>query len=108
MLETVYCEINVLIFVFYASRGRSFNDFYNLPEFFSSDWLNEFTDFRTDCDDDFRFVYIGPKGTWTPLHADVYCSYSWSANIIGLKRWWIFPPGRIFRPSALLILCYDC
>ncbi|KAM7535841.1 hypothetical protein Aperf_G00000091761 [Anoplocephala perfoliata] len=75
-------------------RGRSFNEFYKLPAFFSSDWLNEFSDFRTDCNDDFRFVYIGPKGTWTPLHTDVYCSYSWSANIIGLKRWWIFPPGE--------------
>nr|CDS27155.1 JmjC domain containing protein 4 [Hymenolepis microstoma] len=75
-------------------RNRDFNDFYRLPVYFSSDWLNEFSDFRTDCDDDFRFVYIGPKGTWTPLHADVYCSFSWSANIIGLKRWWIFPPGE--------------
>ncbi|KAM3177503.1 hypothetical protein ACTXT7_004430 [Hymenolepis weldensis] len=75
-------------------RNLNFNDFYNLPVYFSSDWLNEFSDFRTDCDDDFRFVYIGPKGTWTPLHTDVYCSYSWSANIIGLKRWWILPPGE--------------
>uniref|UniRef100_A0A5K3F826 Jumonji domain-containing protein 4 n=1 Tax=Mesocestoides corti TaxID=53468 RepID=A0A5K3F826_MESCO len=47
-----------------------------------------------DCDDDFRFVYIGPKHTWTPLHSDVYCSYSWSANIVGKKRWWLLPPGE--------------
>ncbi|KAL5109171.1 2-oxoglutarate and iron-dependent oxygenase JMJD4 [Taenia crassiceps] len=71
-----------------------FRNYYLQPVYFSSDWLNEFYEFRTDCEDDFRFVYIGPKGTWTPLHTDVYCSYSWSANILGRKRWWVFPPGE--------------
>lgn len=28
----------------------------------------------------------------TPLHADVFTSYSWSANIVGKKRWLLFPP----------------
>lgn len=42
---------------------------------------------------DFRFVYLGPKGTFTPLHRDVYGSYSWSANVVGRKMWWFFPPG---------------
>lgn len=28
----------------------------------------------------------------TPLHADVFTSYSWSANIVGRKRWLLFPP----------------
>lgn len=28
----------------------------------------------------------------TPLHADVFTSYSWSANIIGRKKWLMFPP----------------
>ena len=29
----------------------------------------------------------------TPFHADVFQSYSWSANICGTKKWWLFPPG---------------
>ncbi|VEL40064.1 unnamed protein product [Protopolystoma xenopodis] len=66
---------------------------YSLPSIFSADWLNEFWDMR-DVDDDFRFMYLGPAGTWTPLHVDVYHSYSWSANIYGRKRWWLFPPGN--------------
>lgn len=41
---------------------------------------------------DFRFTYLGPAGTYTPLHRDVYSSYSWSANIAGRKLWWLFPP----------------
>ncbi|XP_035204401.1 2-oxoglutarate and iron-dependent oxygenase JMJD4-like [Stegodyphus dumicola] len=36
---------------------------------------------------------MGPKGTWTPLHADVFGSYSWSANVCGRKKWLLFPPG---------------
>lgn len=37
---------------------------------------------------------MGPKGSWTPFHADVYRSYSWSANVCGRKRWHLFPPGN--------------
>jgi hypothetical protein len=42
---------------------------------------------------DYRFTYIGPRGTFTPLHRDVYGSYSWSSNIVGRKRWWLIPPN---------------
>ncbi len=34
-----------------------------------------------------RFVYIGPQNTFTPLHRDTLCSYSWSANVMGVKKW---------------------
>jgi hypothetical protein len=46
---------------------------------------------------DFRFTYLGPPGTYTPLHRDVYSSYSWSCNILGRKVWWLFPPDRVQR-----------
>lgn len=35
---------------------------YTTPVFFSSDWLNEYWD--TLEVDDYRFVYMGPKGSW--------------------------------------------
>lgn len=71
--------------------------------------------------DDYRFAYMGPKGSWyeqfsiimtkptldffllirltfppirTPFHADVFRSYSWSANICGRKKWLLYPPGQ--------------
>ena len=68
------------------------------------DWLNGWWDHLNDerssgvagADkgslDDYRFVYLGPKGSWTPLHHDVLASYSWSANLCGVKRWLLFPP----------------
>ncbi|CAH8460452.1 unnamed protein product [Schistosoma turkestanicum] len=75
-------------------KHSSENNWFTLPEYFSSDWLNEFWSLRNDLSDDFKFVYLGGDGTWTPFHADVYRSFSWSANILGHKRWWIFPPGE--------------
>lgn len=30
----------------------------------------------------------------TPFHADVYSSFSWSVNVIGKKKWLLFPPGE--------------
>lgn len=35
---------------------------YTTPIYFSSDWLNEYWD--TLDVDDYRFVYMGPKGSW--------------------------------------------
>ncbi len=64
---------------------------YSTPEYFSSDWLNEFWE---DNESDYKFVYIGPKNSWTPFHSDVFGSYSWSANIAGTKKWTVFPPGE--------------
>ncbi|KAE8595503.1 hypothetical protein XENTR_v10015768 [Xenopus tropicalis] len=65
---------------------------YETPEYFASDWLNEYWDAIDG--DDYRFVYMGPKGSWTPFHADVFRSYSWSANVCGRKKWLLFPPGQ--------------
>ncbi|XP_024441665.1 arginine-specific demethylase JMJ20 isoform X2 [Populus trichocarpa] len=34
------------------------------------------------------------EGSWTPLHADVFRSYSWSANVCGKKKWLFLPPSQ--------------
>ncbi|XP_022079335.1 jmjC domain-containing protein 4-like isoform X2 [Acanthaster planci] len=76
---------------------KSFPDYkaYRTPVFFTSDWMNEYWDKRPgQTSDDYRFVYMGPKGSWTPFHADVFRSYSWSANVCGRKRWLLYPPGQ--------------
>ncbi|KAH0704815.1 jmjC domain-containing protein 4 isoform X1 [Solanum tuberosum] len=80
---------------------------YRTPMDFSDDWLNFYLDkFRMHNDpdtyserneiscSDYRFVYMGSKGTWTPLHADVFRSYSWSANVCGKKQWYFLPPSQ--------------
>ncbi|XP_067934805.1 2-oxoglutarate and iron-dependent oxygenase JMJD4-like [Watersipora subatra] len=76
---------------YHFMRSHPDVELYETPACFSSDWLNEYC-----CDkgiDDYRFVYMGPKGSWTPFHADVLRSYSWSANVCGKKRWILYPSG---------------
>ncbi|KAK6261258.1 hypothetical protein QUC31_007074 [Theobroma cacao] len=95
---------------------------YKTPVFFTDDWLNFYLDnYRMHddpdtnqenndiCCSDYRFVYMGAKGSWTPLHADVFRSYSWSANVCGKKKWLFLPPLQCHllfdRHAQLLALC---
>lgn len=32
------------------------------------------------------------QGSGTPLHTDVFKSFSWSANVVGRKHWRLLPP----------------
>lgn len=102
------------------SQGEAEGDeFYTVPRIFSDDWMNSYYTARKE--DDFAFVYFGTRSTSTPLHRDVCeplslalfpciwrnsadsssfflpervadTSYSWSANILGEKRWHFIPP----------------
>mmetsp|Transcript_75378 Transcript_75378/g.176965 ORF Transcript_75378/g.176965 Transcript_75378/m.176965 type:complete len:372 (+) Transcript_75378:216-1331(+) len=64
--------------------------FYSVPSYFEDDWLNWYE--REHCSDH-RFVYWGPAESFTPLHTDILWSFSWSANVVGAKRWWMLPPS---------------
>ncbi len=64
---------------------------YSTPSYFVSDWLNEYWASKSD---DYRFLYLGPKGSWTPFHSDVFGSFSWSANVTGHKKWIFFPKDQ--------------
>ena len=83
------------------TRKESFEAFYTTPDIFRDDWMNAY--YSACTRDDFRFVYVGAAGTFTPLHRDVYTSYSWSTNVCGRKRWWLFPPAQtpfLFRKGG--------
>jgi hypothetical protein len=68
---------------------------YEWPDLFQDDWLNQ------AMGSAYKFVYLGPKGTSTLLHADVLRSFSWSTNVCGRKRWYLIPPKYTY-------LLYDC
>ncbi|OQR89115.1 hypothetical protein THRCLA_09912, partial [Thraustotheca clavata] len=89
---------------------------YTTPEYFRDDWLNWWWDCKAkkytakEPLDDYRFVYLGPRGSFTPLHHDVfesnrytYCyallklEFSWSINIIGEKEWIFFAPSEVHK-----------
>lgn len=46
----------------HLQNTSSGDTFYEVPVFFASDWLNEFL--CENEEDDYRFVYMGPMGTW--------------------------------------------
>eukprot|EP00054_Salpingoeca_dolichothecata_P010409 m.58195 g.58195 ORF g.58195 m.58195 type:complete len:225 (+) comp18976_c0_seq1:187-861(+) len=85
--------IKFIVIIFLDQYDR---EFYNTPSFFETDWLNCFALRKEDSKpcDDFRFVYLGPQGSFTPLHCDVVGSFSWSTNICGRKFWRFFLPGE--------------
>lgn len=81
----------------HLARSAHPQTFYTTPDIFRDDWMNGY--YSTCTEDDFRFVYVGAAGTFTPLHRDVYTSYSWSTNVCGRKRWWLYAPAQ----TALLL-----
>ncbi|GMT19993.1 hypothetical protein PFISCL1PPCAC_11290 [Pristionchus fissidentatus] len=91
---------------FQESAGTSH---YSPPACLALDWVNreEWTSTVASPFDasDYRFVYYGVKGTWTPFHSDVLSSHSWSANICGRKLWYFVPVGeeRRFEENGNLI-----
>ena len=82
---------------------------YDTPEPFVTDWLNDWwtlpdgrklwatTNNIEHNNNDYRFCYMGCKGTYTGLHHDVMNSFSWSTNIIGRKLWRLFPPSETHK-----------
>jgi JmjC domain, hydroxylase len=77
------------------AMAHSKSSIYELSHYFHDDWLNEGTNGA------YKFIYLGPKGTCTALHADVLRSFSWSTNICGQKLWCLIPPQYTH-------LLYDC
>lgn len=85
------------------NSGPGANDpLYRVPEYLGRDWMQEFVDGVKkksvdgpgfgDGKHDYRFAYIGPPGTQTLLHFDVFGTYSWSYNVSGEKRWYFPTP----------------
>jgi hypothetical protein len=63
---------------------------YTTPKIFERDILNRFLE-RCCADGekggDYKFVYWGPAGSRTSVHSDVLHSFSWSYNVVGMKKW---------------------
>ena len=63
---------------------------YTLPCYFKSwtTWLPEPLRPR------WRWLYIGPANSRSPLHVDELCTCAWNALLFGRKRWLFFPPEQ--------------
>ena len=61
------------------------------PLIFADDWMNAYFALQKM---DYKFAYLGRKGTNTKLHCDIINSYSWSTNVCGKKKWMLLPPEQ--------------
>ncbi len=46
-----------------------------------------------------HWIFIGPAGTRTPLHLDPYGTHAWFVQVLGRKRFKLYPP------CALPLIC---
>lgn len=42
-----------------------------------------------------RWIFLGPAGSGTPLHVDVLHTSAWNAAITGRKRWLFYSPDQV-------------
>lgn len=61
------------------------------PDLFAEDWMNAYFEAQHM---DYKFAYVGRRGTRTKLHCDIINSYSWSTNVCGKKIWKLLPPEQ--------------
>lgn len=71
--------------------------YYTYPKYFF-DWYSLFPSFMRMV---YPRIFIGPKGAVTPLHLDIWGTHAWLSQLVGRKRWLLFPPGQKH-------LLYDC
>jgi ribosomal protein L16 Arg81 hydroxylase len=70
---------------------------YNVPKYFF-DWFVFLPSFMRLI---YPRIFIGPRGALTPLHLDIWGTHAWLAQLVGRKRWILFPPDQ-------RELLYDC
>jgi hypothetical protein len=63
---------------------------YRIPEYFF-DWFKFLPSFMRLI---YPRIFIGPKGAVTPLHDDIWGTHAWLAQLVGKKRWFLFPPDQ--------------
>ncbi len=63
---------------------------YRIPEYFF-DWFKFLPSFMRLI---YPRIFIGPKGAVTPLHDDIWGTHAWLAQLVGKKRWFLYPPDQ--------------
>ncbi len=71
--------------------GDELCDDYKTPAFVD-DW---FADFPVHSRPSFRWFFIGPRSTGSPLHVDTSGTHAWLTQIFGEKEWVLFPPDDL-------------
>lgn len=63
---------------------------YKFPKYFF-DWFQLLPSFMRLP---YPRIFIGPKGAVTPLHVDIWGTHAWLSQLVGRKRWILYPPNQ--------------
>ena len=63
---------------------------YSVPKYFF-DWFAFLPGFMRLI---YPRIFIGPRGAITPLHLDIWGTHAWLAQLVGRKRWILFPKDQ--------------
>eukprot|EP01080_Neovahlkampfia_damariscottae_P005820 gene5820-9643_t len=77
--------------VFSTTHWELLKDF-EIPIYFKDDWLQLIP--SNVPIPEFRWLFIGTKGSGTPLHQDTLQSSAWFATVTGEKHWIYYPPNH--------------
>ncbi len=76
---------------------------YTVPHYLSN-WLDIYP---LDRRPSWKWIFLGPAGSGSPLHNDVWHTAAWLALISGAKEWMIFPPGKVEHLGLECIDAFD-
>lgn len=65
---------------------------YNVPHLFQEDFFDVLD---PDQRPSFRWLIIGPERSGASWHVDPALTSAWNTLLYGLKRWALYPPGRV-------------
>jgi len=94
-------------FPFYLTSFSPFSEHPELLEDFSEPYFveNVFQELTGELKkwyyDGFSWVFIGPQGTLSPFHVDLFGTHAWLAQLTGTKRFVLVPPPGIVATSPV-------
>lgn len=72
------------------------------PPAFLPNWFDELP---ADVFPGFRWILIGPAGSGSRMHVDVFGTASWNVVLLGEKLWCFHPPGELAGESPQTMYC---
>jgi len=71
----------------FSAQCPELNDAFATPKIFVN-WLDRYPDYLSS----FRWIFIGPAGSYSSLHVDTMMTAGWNGLLRGEKIWHFYPP----------------
>jgi len=82
--------------VFDKADTKSLLDDFSIPEWFAEDLFKHVGEKRRPP---YRWIVFGPPRSGSSVHVDPLATSAWNALISGRKRWALYPPRSVDKPT---------